>query len=79
MNLARPRLAAVCHVFRFWLTLRRLLPRRKCRTFGVPDAKGCRRIEKVYVINSIVSRVAGLRWSKSSDTYWIRRELNSGI
>jgi GR25 family glycosyltransferase involved in LPS biosynthesis len=51
VNLSRPPLAAISHVFRFWLNLRRLLPRRKCRTFGVADAEGCRRIEKIYVIN----------------------------
>ena len=39
MNLARPPLAAVGHAFRFWLTLRRLLPRRKCQTFGVQGAE----------------------------------------
>ena len=51
MNLARPRLAVVSHVFRFWLTLRRLVPRRKCQTFGVQGAAKGPRIEKVYVIN----------------------------
>jgi len=61
VNLSRPPLPALSHVFRFWLNLRRLLPRRKCRTFGVPDAEGCRRIEKVYVIN--LDRQPG-RWSK---------------
>ncbi len=61
MNLSRPPLAGLSHVFRFWLNLRRLLPRRKCRTFGVPDAEGCHRIEKVYVIN--LDRQPG-RWSK---------------
>ncbi len=61
MNLARPPLAAVSHVFRFWLTLRRLLPRRKCQTFGVQGAEKGPRIEKVYVIN--LDREPG-RWSK---------------
>ena len=61
MNLSRPPMAALSHVFRFWLNLRRLLPRRKCRTFGVPDAEGCRRIEKGYVIN--LDRQPG-RWAE---------------
>ena len=61
MNLARPPLAAVSHVFRFWLTLRRLLPRRKCQTFGVQGAEKEPGIEKVYVIN--LDREPG-RWSK---------------
>jgi len=51
MNLARPSLEAVSDVFRFWLTLRRLLPKRQCRAFGVPDAGKGPQIEKVYVIN----------------------------
>lgn len=61
MNLSRRPFAVICHVFRFWLNLRRLLPRRKCRTFGVPDAEGYHRIEKVYVIN--LDRQPG-RWSE---------------
>ena len=61
MNLARPPLAAVSHVFRFWLTLRRLLASRKCQTFGVQGAEKVPRIEKVYVIN--LNREQG-RWSK---------------
>lgn len=51
MNLSRPLLAPLKYVFRIWLKLRRLLPKEKCRTFGTPDPKGWRRIEKVYVIN----------------------------
>ena len=61
MNLVRRPSGAVGHVFRFWLTLRRLLPRRKCRTFGVIDAAKGPRIEKVYVIN--LDREPG-RWSR---------------
>lgn len=61
MNLARRPLAAVGHVFRFWLTLRRLLPRQKCQTFGVQSAAKGHRIEKVYVIN--LDREPD-RWSK---------------
>ena len=61
MNLARPSLAVVSYVFQCWLTLRKLLPRPKCRTF---DAKGAEKgpgIEKVYVIN--LDRKPG-RWTK---------------
>lgn len=51
MNLSRPLLAPLTHAFRIWLKLRRLLPREKCRAFGIPDSNGWRRIAKVYVIN----------------------------
>jgi len=61
MNLARPLLGVVSHGFRFWLTLRRLLPKRKCRTFSAQGAEKGPRIEKVYVIN--LDREPG-RWSK---------------
>ena len=61
MNLERPPIAPIRQVFQFWLTLRRLLPRRKCQTFGVQDAERGPRIEKVYVIN--LDREPR-RWSK---------------
>lgn len=64
MNLARPSLAVVSHVFQFWLTLRRLLPRRKCRTFDAQGAEKGPGIEKVYVIN--LDREPG-RWSKMEE------------
>ena len=51
MNLSRPLLPPVKHVFRILLKLRRLLPREKCQAFGAPDTKGWRRIERIYVIN----------------------------
>jgi GR25 family glycosyltransferase involved in LPS biosynthesis len=51
VNLSHRPFAVICYVFRLWLNLRRLLPRRKCRTFGVPDAEECHRIQKIYVIN----------------------------
>lgn len=51
MNLSHTPLVPLKHVFRFWLKLRRLLPREKCRTFGASDVKSSRRIEKIYVIN----------------------------
>ena len=61
MNLVRPPLAVVSQAFRFWLTLRRLLPRRKCQTFGVQGAEKGPTIENIYVIN--LDREPG-RWSK---------------
>jgi hypothetical protein len=61
MNLARPPLAAVSQAFRIWLALRRLLPRRKCRTFGVHRAEQAPGVGKIYVIN--LDREPG-RWSK---------------
>jgi len=61
MNLARPPLAAVSQAFRFWLALRRLLPRPKCRAFGVHRAEKGRGVEKIYVIN--LDREPG-RWSR---------------
>jgi hypothetical protein len=72
MNLARPLLGAVSHAFRFWLTLRRLLPKRKCQTFGVQGAAKSPRIEKVYVIN--LDREPG-RWSKMEQE--LRHTLDS--
>ena len=61
MNLARPPRGAFSHVFRLWLTLRRLRPKRKCRTFGAQGAEKGPRIEKGYVIN--LNREPG-RWSR---------------
>ena len=61
MNLAPPPLAAVSQVFRIWLSLRKLLPRRKCRTFGLQGAENRPGIEKIYVIN--LDREPD-RWSK---------------
>ena len=62
MNAASPSPGVVRHAFRLWLTLRRLLPKQKCRTFGGQGAaKGRPRIEKAYVIN--LDREPG-RWSK---------------
>ena len=61
MNLARPPLAAFSQAFRLSLSLRRFLPRRKCRTFGVRGAKKGPGVERIYVIN--LEREPG-RWSK---------------
>lgn len=73
MNLVRPSLAAVNHVFRLWLTLRRLLPGQKCHTFSVPNTGKGHRIEKVYVIN--LDRERG-RWSNMERE--LRHILDSG-
>ena len=72
MNLARPPLVAVSHAFRFWLALRRLLPRRKCRAFGVQGVGKGPRIGKIYVIN--LDREPG-RWFKMEQE--LRRILDS--
>ncbi len=60
MNLARPPIAAVSQAFRFWLAFRTLLPRRKCRAFGVHGAEKGLGVEAIYVIN--LDREPG-RWS----------------
>jgi GR25 family glycosyltransferase involved in LPS biosynthesis len=51
MNLARRLPEAVSHAYRIWMSLRRLLPKRKCQTFGFHHSKKSSVIEKVYVIN----------------------------
>lgn len=61
MNLARPPLAAIGQVFRIWLSLRKLLPRRKCQTFGAQGSRNGFGVERIYVIN--LDREPG-RWSK---------------
>ncbi len=66
MNLSRPLLAPLKHVFRIWLRLRRFLPKEKCRAFGTSSTEGCPGIEKIYVIN--LDRQPD-RWAK------IEREL----
>lgn len=72
MNLARPPITAVSHIFRLWLNCRRILPRRKCRAFGGQgDEKGLG-IEKVYVIN--LDREPG-RWSSMEQE--LKHILNS--
>jgi hypothetical protein len=72
MNLARPPLAAVSKAFRFWLALRRLLPKRKCRAFGVHGAEKGPGVEKIYVIN--LDRVTGPTFCTSaSERVYIRK------
>lgn len=61
MNLTRPSIAIVRNIFRFWLTLRRLLPNRKCKTFSVQSSSKSPEIDKIYVIN--LDREPA-RWSK---------------
>ncbi len=51
MNLARPSIGVVSHVFRCWRTLRRLLPKRMCRAFGATRVETGPQIKRVYVIN----------------------------
>lgn len=67
MNLARPPLACIRQGFRFWLALRRLLPRQRSRAFGVHGPEEGPGIEKIYVIN--LDRERG-RWSN------MQQELN---
>ena len=61
MNLTPPSKAIVTNAFRFWLTLRRLLPNRKCRTFSVQRSSNFPAIDKIYVINLDREQA---RWSK---------------
>lgn len=72
MNLASHQVAVVSQIFRFWLSLRRLLPRRKCRTFGVHRTEKGPTVEKIYVIN--LDRELG-RWSRME--HELRRILDS--
>lgn len=67
MNLLPQQPVIVSYIFRIWLTLRRLMPRRKCQAFGVKSEKEYPLIEKIYVIN--LDR-APSRWSK------MEQELN---
>jgi len=61
MNLTRPSIAIVRNIFRFWLTLRRLLPNRMCKTFSVQSSSKFPAIDKIYVINLDREQA---RWSK---------------
>ncbi|MCD6402002.1 MAG: family 16 glycosylhydrolase [Anaerolineales bacterium] len=61
MNLTRPSIAIVRNIFRLWLTLRRLLPNRKCKTFTVQSLSKFPAIDKIYVINLDCEQA---RWSK---------------
>lgn len=72
MNLSRPLTVAAAALFRFSLALRRLLPRRKCHSFGSDDARKRPGIDAIYVIN--LDREPG-RWSRM--THELRHVLDS--
>ena len=72
MNLARPPSKVCSCMFRFWLTLLRLLPKQKCQAFNIQGLQKGLRIEKVYVIN--LDREPS-RWSKLQQE--LRRILDS--
>jgi GR25 family glycosyltransferase involved in LPS biosynthesis len=61
MNLRTQHTKIVNHIFTFWLTIRRIYPKKKCIAFGVKSKKNYPLIEKVYVIN--LNR-APSRWTK---------------
>jgi GR25 family glycosyltransferase involved in LPS biosynthesis len=61
MNLKPQSKVIVTNIFRFWLTLRRLLPNRKCKTFSVQSSSKFPAIDKIYVINLDREQA---RWSK---------------
>ncbi len=61
MNLTPPSKAITTSIFRFWLTLRRLLPNRKCKTFSVQSSSKFPAIDKIYVINLDREQA---RWSR---------------
>jgi GR25 family glycosyltransferase involved in LPS biosynthesis len=60
MKLAVRPTRAISHLFRFWLRLRKLLPKQRCHCFGAQAARRTPGIEKIYVIN--LDREHG-RWS----------------
>lgn len=51
MNLVRPSTAIFSYTFRFWLALRRLLPRRKCNAFASLGMAQAPSIDRIFVIN----------------------------
>lgn len=61
MNLTRPSKGIGRYSFRFRLTLRRLLPNQKCKTFSVQSSSKFPAIDKIYVINLDREHA---RWSK---------------
>jgi len=67
VNVARPRLALITQVIGICLTLRKLMPRRTCHSFGVQGARNRPSIEKIYVIN--LDRETD-RWSKIEQELW---------
>ncbi len=65
MNHQRPQIRSLSLIFRVWLSLRRLLPKQRCRAFGGQGAEN-KGIDRIYVIN--LDREPG-RWSN------MRKEL----
>jgi len=61
MKLSGRPLGLINHIFRFWLRLRKLLPKQRCHCFGAPAARHTPGIEKIFVIN--LDREHG-RWSR---------------
>jgi GR25 family glycosyltransferase involved in LPS biosynthesis len=51
MNLVRPSIAILSYAFRFWMILRRLLPKQKCQAFGIQGPGNVPTIDMIYVIN----------------------------
>lgn len=51
MNLARPSIVIVSYAFRFWLILRRLFCKQKCKAFACKDTGNEPSIDTVFVIN----------------------------
>ena len=72
MNLACPPPKVRSCMFRFWLTLLRLLPKQKSQAFNIQGLQKGLQIEKVYVIN--LDREPS-RWSKVQQE--LRRILDS--
>lgn len=71
MNLASSSIAIVGYAFRFWLTLRRLFYKQKCRAFACGTEKGSS-IDRIFVIN--LNREPG-RWFNMQQE--LKRILNS--
>ena len=51
MNPPRPLLGPLKMVLRIGMKLRRILPKQRCRTFGISSQGGQPKIEKIYAIN----------------------------
>lgn len=60
MNIVRPSRLFVSCIFTFWLGFRRMLPKRRCRSFGGEEVNLGLGIRKIYVIN--LDREPG-RWA----------------
>lgn len=51
MNLQRPQIIIFSYAFRFWLSIRSLLPKRRCHAFGIKNKGINSKVEKIYIIN----------------------------